>query len=272
MKPLLFTKVFMWWAVLFVAVCSSALIAENTAGFVHDETMFPLDFAHAQASCESCHVQAVFAGTPTKCSECHSKAGRIQASDASIQHIRTTNDCDFCHRASGTWQDVVRVDHFAVTGSCQSCHNGVTAIGKNAQHVQSSDICDDCHRTFSWLNAVYGHASISGNCFGCHNGVVASGKNPAHVPTSNFCDNCHRSTGWIPLLRFDHGAVVGTCASCHNGVLAEGKDGDHLVTNDECGLCHVTQGWLPATSSRTSSFTTTAKAGSNQSRIFDSGL
>ncbi len=262
MKPLLPAKSFVWQSLLLLVFSSSILNADNTGLFDHYETMFPLDFTHARASCESCHVQSVFIGTPTQCSECHSGAGRIQASAPSMQHIRTTNDCEYCHRSNGTWQDVVRVDHFAVSGSCQSCHNGVIATGKNPQHIQSSNICDDCHRTHSWLGAAYDHTGISGNCYSCHNNVVATGKNPTHLLTSNFCDDCHRSTGWIPLVRFDHNAVIGPCSSCHNGVVAEGKDDDHLVTNDECGQCHVTQGWLPATSNRSSGFTVINKASS----------
>ncbi len=260
MKLLFSTQAFMWRTLLFLVVYSSVLNADNAGGFNHDETLFPLDFNHALADCDSCHVQGVFIGTPTQCSECHSRAGRIKASAPSMQHIRTTNDCEYCHRSNGTWQDVVRVDHFAVSGSCQSCHNGVIATGKHPQHMQSSEVCDNCHRTFSWLGAAYDHTNISGNCYSCHNDVVASGKNPTHIPSSNFCDDCHRSTSWVPLVRFDHSSVIGTCSSCHNGVVAEGKDDDHLVTNDECGQCHITQGWLPATSDRSSGLTTNKKA------------
>ena len=79
--------------------------AAETPGFDHYETSFPLDFTHALVSCENCHIQGVFVGTPSRCVECHARGSRIQASSASLQHIRTTNDCEFCHQ-SGAWQSV----------------------------------------------------------------------------------------------------------------------------------------------------------------------
>ena len=217
--------------------------------FDHDETRFPLDFVHARVNCDACHVQSVFSGTPSRCHECHSRTGRIQASAPSPQHILTTNDCEFCHQ-SGVWEQVRKVDHFAVIGSCQNCHNGVIATGKHPTHIQSGNECDNCHRTLTWLDAVFDHSEITASCFSCHNGITATGKDPLHILSSDTCDDCHRTISWVPVLRVDHTAVIGTCSSCHNGVIAQGQDADHEVTTEECDVCHTTLAWLPAISPR----------------------
>jgi len=41
----------------------------------------------------------------------------------------TTNLCEDCH-STQVWSPVTQVDHTQVTGTCQSCHNGVIADGK----------------------------------------------------------------------------------------------------------------------------------------------
>jgi len=133
-----------------LSIFGAAEAAESS--FNHDETSFPLDFVHARVNCESCHVQGVFRGTPTQCYGCHSTTGRIQASAASPAHIQTTEECAFCHQQGG-WTSVPKVDHFAVKGSCQSCHNSAIAKGKNIEHIESSENCDDCHRTVTWQDS-----------------------------------------------------------------------------------------------------------------------
>lgn len=231
---------------LALLVANNAVAIDVNAGFDHDTTGFSLDFRHATVRCEACHVQAVFAGTPRKCNQCHSNAGRIRASAMPAQHIPVTGDCDYCHLPS-SWLTVVKVDHIAVAGSCQGCHNGVTAEGKNPGHIRSSNSCDDCHRTFTWAGAVFDHANVSGNCISCHNGIIADGKNPSHILSANTCEDCHTTLSWSPALRVDHNSVLGNCYSCHNGINAEGKHPQHISTTNDCELCHSTFAWLPAT-------------------------
>ncbi len=218
----------------------------NAQSFDHDETNFPLDIVHAREKCDACHIQGVFKGTPTQCSGCHSNSGRIQASAPSAKHMRTTNDCEFCHQ-TGNWENVARVDHFAVTGECQSCHNNVVAVGKHPGHIESSDVCDNCHRTNSWLDAVFDHAGITGNCQLCHNGVIATGKNTNHILSTDNCEDCHRTTGFSPVYTVDHISVIGNCSSCHNGIIAGGKHPTHMLTNQECDNCHTTVAWENST-------------------------
>ncbi len=218
----------------------------NAAKFDHDETNFPLDIVHAREKCDSCHIQGVFRGTPTQCSGCHSNSGRIQASAPSAKHMRTTNDCEFCHQ-TGNWENVARVDHFAVTGECQSCHNGIVAVGKHPGHIESSDVCDNCHRTNSWHDAVFDHEGITGNCQLCHNGVIATPKNTNHILSTDSCEDCHTTITFDPVYKVDHISVIGNCSSCHNGILAQGKHSTHMLTILECENCHTTVSWSNST-------------------------
>jgi hypothetical protein len=231
-----------------VAFLFSTGIVNNAhaQSFDHDETSFPLDIVHAREKCDACHIQGVFKGTPTQCSGCHSNSGRIQASAPSPKHMRTTDDCEFCHQ-TGNWENVARVDHFAVTGECQSCHNGIVAIGKHPGHIESSDECDNCHRTNSWLDAVFDHGGITGNCQLCHNSVIATGKNTNHILTTDNCEDCHRTVSFSPVYKVDHISVIGNCSSCHNNIQANGKPSTHMLTILECDNCHTTISWLNST-------------------------
>ncbi len=219
--------------------------ASEILEFDHDSTSFSLDFTHALVDCESCHVQAVFKGTPSHCSGCHSEGTRILARAPSLQHIRTTSECELCHK-TGIWENVFLVDHLATSGSCFSCHNGVVAVGKDPGHVNSSNLCDDCHQTFFWAGAGFDHTNVTLRCSLCHNGSDAQGKIDGHISSSNFCEDCHQPSGWLPVTKFDHNSVIGACFSCHNGVIAETKNTDHIASGDECELCHSPLGWIPA--------------------------
>jgi hypothetical protein len=241
---------------ILIATCwAYAHAAETAQDFNHDETDFPLDATHALVSCDICHVKGVFQGTPTQCWRCHSLTGRIRASTASPQHISTTRDCEYCHQ-TGNWAYVIKVDHFAVLGTCQSCHDGVTALGKDPGHIQSSDVCDDCHRTFSWADAGFDHTGVVGNCISCHDDNTAIGKGSTnHMPTTDTCEDCHNTIRFSPVVRVDHTAVIGSCFSCHNGVIAQGKEqkpGHDTAavansTSNVCNDCHSSLAWTPAT-------------------------
>ncbi len=233
--------------VLLLLISTPVFSSHSFIEFNHDDTSFPLDFTHALVGCESCHVQGVFLGTPNQCSGCHSEGSRIQARAPSIRHIRTTNECELCHR-TGIWEDVFRVDHIAINGNCFNCHNGVIAEGKNPGHISSSNNCDDCHQTISWKGAGFDHTNVTGSCFNCHNGVIATGKVSDHIASTNNCADCHQTSGWLPITHFNHNSVTGTCFSCHNGIIAVTKNPGHIVSSDQCELCHAPQGWIPANS------------------------
>ena len=43
--------------------------------------------------------------------------------------------------------------HFGISATCLSCHNGLTATGKQAQHAVTSLDCAACHTTLNWTVA-----------------------------------------------------------------------------------------------------------------------
>jgi hypothetical protein len=39
------------------------------------------------------------------------------------------------------------MNHNAITGRCDSCHNGIIALGKPADHPATTQDCRSCHDT-----------------------------------------------------------------------------------------------------------------------------
>lgn len=120
--------------------------------FDHDSTGWPLQGSHRNVDCGTCHVAGIFEGTPRQCVACHSRGSLVQAAGVPLNHVRTTDECDACHRQND-WGYVRRVDHNAVIGTCLSCHNGLTATGKPPTHVPTSSDCAACHSTRAWSPA-----------------------------------------------------------------------------------------------------------------------
>lgn len=106
--------------------------------FDHDSTGFPLEGAHLNANCGSCHTQGVFAGTPRQCADCHQDGSLVLATTKPALHILTTETCDSCH-ATRSFRPVQRMDHNETIGSCVSCHNNTLARGKTATHPLTGD-------------------------------------------------------------------------------------------------------------------------------------
>lgn len=243
------------------AVCAALLLAMLThpeasaqttlRAFDHLTTGFELDGAHRDVPCESCHVAAMFKGTPRDCRGCHAFGSRINALAKPASHIMSSESCGECH-STVAWSPADRFDHTQVRGTCASCHNNIQATGKPTNHIASSDNCDTCHTTTAWTPARFDHASVTpGSCSTCHNGVRATGKPTSHIPTTAECDSCHSTVAWTPAM-FDHTGVTGGCQSCHNGAMATGKNVGHMSTARECNVCHSVTAWTPLTFRHTS--------------------
>jgi hypothetical protein len=186
--------------------------AWTPATFDHNLSVFKLTGAHASVSCETCHVNHVFQGTPTSCYACH-------AGDDAHSGRYGTN-CAACHTTSA-WTPAT-FDHnlasFRLTGAhaglaCTRCHTGGTFQGTpsacSACHADppfhaglfGGISCDQCHSTSSWSPASY-NGSHPGGCDGnCINHEHAS------------CRDCHTST-----------LNDATCAKCHDGDPGGGDD------------------------------------------------
>src|SRR6266852_2260143 len=112
-----------------------------TVPFDHLSTGFELDGVHRDLPCESCHLNAVFKGTPRNCGICHITGSTFNATPKPQTHIRSTNDCAHCHNTISFRPDV-HFDHRDVMGNCVNCHNGTIAQGEGPTHPKSSNACD----------------------------------------------------------------------------------------------------------------------------------
>ena len=156
-----------------------------TVPFDHLSTGFELDGVHRDLPCESCHLNAIFKGTPRNCGICHITGSTFNATPKTATHIMSTNNCAACHDTTSFRPDI-HFDHGEVMGSCVSCHNGTIAQGEGPTHPATSQQCDACHTVMSWnppktVDHTQIPLAVSGFCIICHNGVQATGKNPGHV-------------------------------------------------------------------------------------------
>ncbi|MDE1922819.1 MAG: hypothetical protein KGI55_05295, partial [Gammaproteobacteria bacterium] len=242
--------------------------APITVPFDHLSTGFELTGVHRDLPCESCHLDAVFKGTPRACGVCHVAGSRYNATPKTKTHILSTNDCAACHNTS-SFRLAVHFDHAQVLGTCASCHNGVIAQGEGATHPATSQACAACHTVMSWNPPkTVDHTQIplaaAGFCIICHNGVQASGKNPTHIATNLECGDCHLTNTWLSAT-FDHTGIRTGCFSCHNGTTAVGEPGTHMPTSTVCEDCHTTglgtktPAWAPSLFDHTQMSVTTCQ-------------
>ncbi len=214
-----------------------------TVPFDHLSTGFELDGVHRDLPCESCHLHAIFKGTPRTCGLCHITGSTFNATPKTATHIQSTNNCAACHDTT-SFRPAVHFDHNEVLGSCVSCHNGVIAQGEGPTHPATSTACEACHTVMSWnppkaIDHAQMPLAVAGFCIICHNGVQASGKNATHVATTLECGDCHLTSTWLGAT-FDHTGILTGCASCHDGSKAVGKQGSHMPTSNLCENCHTT--------------------------------
>jgi predicted CXXCH cytochrome family protein len=239
-----------------------------TVAFDHLPTGFELDGVHRDLPCESCHLNAVFKGTPRDCGTCHITGSPFNATPKTATHIPSTNYCAACHNTIAFRPDV-HFDHAQVLGSCISCHNGTIAQGEGPNHPATSQDCASCHTVISWNPPkAVDHTQIpmaaAGFCIICHNGVQASGKPVGHVATNLECGDCHLTTTWLGAT-FDHTGITSGCVTCHNGAKAVGKQGTHMPTTTLCENCHTTgigtptPSWTPSIFDHTQMTVTTCQ-------------
>ena len=231
--------------------------------FNHDATNFPLRGLHTNTACENCHMNGVFKGTPTSCSQCHSRGGNSIAQMKPAKHIPITRDCDQCHKPNA-WLPA-NFSHSLLTQSCVACHNNTLEAGKPSYHIQTSKDCGECHKTSAWLPAAgYDHTNVindtSLTCSGagCHNGSSATGAPSSHVDVMRNgvnCRACHTNIGmsWLPanVNASIHTAIgASNCKICHSTAgnsFTPAKLGHVNITaktNCNDSGCHTTSTWL----------------------------
>jgi len=222
----------------------------NLAGFDHSRTRFPLLGTHAAATCDQCHANNRFAGTPMDCFSCH-QTDYQQTTNPNHAASNFSRECQACHN-SNNWRPA-NFDHNKTRFVLQGAHVTVA--------------CNQCH-----VNNRF--AGTPSDCFSCHQTDYQKTINPNHV-AGNFsrnCQVCHNSSNWRPasfdhnLSRFPltgaHAAVAcdqchlnnkftGTstdCFSCHQNGFQQVANPNHVAANfsHTCTICHTTSGWKPA--------------------------
>jgi hypothetical protein len=247
-----------------------ALIAWTQSGFKH--TGFALAGAHAAADCSSCHVGAVFAGTPSDCAACHL-----------AEYQATTEPA---HAAAGFPQD------------CQACHDANdwdgasfshTSFALNGAHAAAN--CSQCH-----VGGVF--AGTPSDCAGCHLGEFQATTEPAHAAAgfSQDCQTCHNVNSWDGAT-FAHtafaltgahtmadcsqchigGVFAGTpndCSGCHLAEFQATTDPNHVTTGfpQSCDVCHQTFAWERASFDHTSFPLTGSHAGADCTQCHVGGV
>lgn len=244
------------------AQCDTCHTATNTANYT---TFYGATFNHATVtagSCGTCHNNVAALGKPAT-------------------HIPTTAACDSCHTNTAnytTWLGAIYTHspNPPTPGSCATCHNGTTALGKPGWHMVTTLSCDACHTgtntsnytTFLGATGAVDHTTIpAGNCQSCHNGAGAKGLSTGHIPTGAIsCDGCHAKYNGTTVTTFapgtmQHSLVTATrCDVCHGGAYttqglqyggAQAKVSNHIPTTITAGLdcttCHTAPTYTSAT-------------------------
>ncbi len=200
---------------------------------------WPLEGAHAQASCLGCHVgePPVYQGTPTDCVGCH-QADYDNSSFPGHEAFATT--CADCH-TNDKWVPA-QFDHsWPLEGAhglatCSSCHAGDPPV-----YQGTSTLCVDCHQSDYDNSPFPGHSQFAMTCEGCHTTAAwtpaTGGNHPenafpiesgAHSKYRNDCVSCHDSTLGSPV-----GGADTDCVGCHDGDHSRAKmDAKHSEERD----------------------------------------
>jgi len=249
--------------------------AAISGAFRHAPQVFPLEGAHARATCRSCHASLDFSQAPVACASCHQDVhkGELGTQCARCHSARTFTDraqmaqvhqsgrfpltgghatvaCESCHppARNGQLQFVNRPT------TCIGCHAGTMRAVKSPDHVAASfsQECTACHTRRSWDNASYDHSKTrfpltlghaGRSCAACHADKVYHGK-----PMT--CVSCHTGDFQRATNPPHSNAFPTTCTDCHTTAEWKGARFDHDLTQfplvgahkaASCAECHADQ-------------------------------
>ena len=234
-------------------------------GIVHPAA-FPLEGAHLQVSCESCHqndIGGAYRPLDRECATCH--YDDYLSSDL-VDHaaLGFSTDCTECH-STLDFRDVA-FDHFGIsrgfelTGAhrsveCTSCHSGtgssvpeapVESVDCYACHVDDyqqehtgSGFPTDClasHNDLTWDDATFDHLTVSGGfeLTGAHQTIECArchsgpdGSVPETPVESVDCYACH-----VDDYEREHAGTgfATDCLACHNDLTWEGATFEHTFS------------------------------------------
>ena len=157
----------------FPTTCDTCHTTTNWTGatFNHNNTPFPLTGAHTSVACTACHINNVFAGTPTDCYSCH-KADFTGTTNPNHTTAGWPTTCTTCHTTTNwtsatlptSYHTFFPTNHGNANSVCTTCH------------TNSSDYsvftCTGCHGGNNAAN--FHHPNVNGyvynsvNCYACH--------------------------------------------------------------------------------------------------------
>lgn len=229
---------------------------------------FPLTGGHSNLDCAACHLEGVYADTPTTCGSCHqietaaSVYADLPASILLPDNINLANPypdhfspaCENCHTIND-WVPY-QFDHAEVL-ECQSCHlddlevpqqpfrmvdylagyvTGYIYYQGNAASAGLAHYPGECMRchtdTEDWQTISFNHSNIL-DCESCHLEAAPE----AHY--AGACMRCHTDVVDWNTYEFDHTGLT-DCTSCHQ---AETPNKHY---NGICSACHLVSAWEPA--------------------------
>ena len=226
---------------------STRSFAELDQGLVHPAD-FPLEGAHLQTSCESCHADdlgGAYRALDTDCASCH-LGEYLSAPLVDHQRLGFSTVCNECHSALD-FRDVA-FDHFVLSGGfelvgrhagieCTACHSGPG--GALPSLPSSADDCVACHR--AEYDREHRGSGFPTDCLSCHNPFEWDGASfdhgfpifsGAHASAWDACSDCHEVPG-------DFGAF--SCLSCHRQPEMDDKhrgESGYAYDSATCLSCH----------------------------------
>jgi hypothetical protein len=200
-------------------------------GLVHPAD-FPLEGAHLQTSCESCHLDdsgGAFFPLDTDCLSCHVEDFQ---NSLLINHVALDfpTDCTQCH-SSLAWRDVNEFDHVGLASGFPlvAAHNAIP--------------CASCHTAGD--GSVPFNATGPDDCIACHLSNYEGEHAGSGFPTT--CLVCHNQSTWDDAQDFDHAAAANgfellgshkdlDCTACH---VPSGSSVFSPADPDDCVACHL---------------------------------
>jgi len=185
---------------------------------------WPLEGAHAQALCASCHVgdPPVYQATPRLCVGCH-QADYDNSPAPGHDAFPTT--CQDCHSTEQWVPALSTLDHpWPLEGAhaqaaCQSCH-----IGNPPVYQGTPTLCVVCHQADYDSSPYPGHSDFPTTCEGCHTTAAWTPATGGAHPENAF-----------PIQSGAHSRYQNDCAWCHNATLGSPVGGE----NADCVGCHT---------------------------------
>ncbi len=219
---------------------------DTMADFTMEEhaQKFALTGVHATTTCEDCHANGQFEGTPQECVACHAEP------ETHTGMFGTA--CADCHTPTG-WKP-------AIMNGQAFDHEFDTAFSLS-KHVNNYDqrpfTCRSCHtdqQPVSFDQAQCATCHLQGDPVFMTNHTNQFGFN---------CQSCHDGTG--NMTNFDHNLIwplegqhlALECTRCHVDQVFKGTARECVACHEEpaihaglfgtqCEACHTADAWLPA--------------------------